>query len=285
MIKGFCLLFLFLLFISCKETEKERITRLVTEWQGKEIIFPENPVFTRYVNDTVDYQIPESDFKVVVYVDSIGCTSCKLLLYRWKDLIAQVDSLTDQAVPFLFFFHPKDGKELREFLRRDHFDLPVVVDHQDAFNRKNNFPSETTFQTFLLDRDNKVVVLGNPVLNLSVKALYLEQITGNKPTKQLQTLASINKKEADLGAFPMKEERKAVFEIKNEGEHPLVILDVTTTCGCTTASYPKQPIAQGKTAQIEVGIKPREVGQFFETATVKTNTKETIKLHIRGQAK
>ena len=32
--------------LGCKETDKERLTRLVAEWQGKEIVFPENPVFT-----------------------------------------------------------------------------------------------------------------------------------------------------------------------------------------------------------------------------------------------
>ena len=57
---------------SCRESDQERVARLVQEWQGKEIIFPEGLVFTRFVKDTVDYQIPESKFKVLVYVDSIA---------------------------------------------------------------------------------------------------------------------------------------------------------------------------------------------------------------------
>jgi hypothetical protein len=93
--------------------------RLVQEWQGKEIRFPKEITFTRFVTDTVDYQIPTSDYKVLIYVDSIGCTSCKLQLPKWRKLIARVDSLTGGTVPFLFFFQSKDDKELRYILRRD----------------------------------------------------------------------------------------------------------------------------------------------------------------------
>lgn len=34
------------LFSSCVESEKERVTRLVKEWDGKQILFPQNQVFT-----------------------------------------------------------------------------------------------------------------------------------------------------------------------------------------------------------------------------------------------
>ncbi|MDR1913018.1 MAG: DUF1573 domain-containing protein, partial [Clostridiales bacterium] len=150
---------LFLLLVSCKGNNKKLdITRLVTEWQGKEIVFPEKPVFTRYLTDTTDYRISQSEYRVLVYVDSIGCISCKLQLSKWKELIAYTDSLSGGTVPFLFFFHPKDTKELRYLLRQDGFDLPVCIDLQDELNKRNHFPSDMTFQTFLLDRDNKVAV-------------------------------------------------------------------------------------------------------------------------------
>ena len=68
-----CIISLFLLF-SCQNPAKDHITQLVEEWQGKEVRFPENPVFTRQLKDTVDYRIPEAEYKVLVYVDSIGCS-------------------------------------------------------------------------------------------------------------------------------------------------------------------------------------------------------------------
>lgn len=102
------ILLLTLILFSCKEDKKKDIAQLVTEWQGKEIVFPKEMTFTQFVTDTVDYLIPRADYKVLVYVDSIGCTSCKLQLHKWKELIEYTDSVTNEKVPFLFFFHSKD---------------------------------------------------------------------------------------------------------------------------------------------------------------------------------
>lgn len=53
-------------------------------------------------------------------------------------------------------------------MKRDKFDIPVYIDSEDRFNRLNRFPSDPIFHTFLLDKDNKVAVIGNPVHNLAV---------------------------------------------------------------------------------------------------------------------
>ena len=182
-------------FFSCDNEQKEKekqILQLVNEWQGKQIVFPENTVFTRYLTDTTNYQIPQSEYKVLIYVDSIGCTSCKLQLHKWKELIEYTDSVTQNKVPFLFFFHPKDAKEIRYLLKRDGFDRPICIDLDDRLNKLNKFPADMTFQTFLLDKNNKVTVLGNPVHNTAVKDLYLKQITGK--TTQTKTYQKLPQK-------------------------------------------------------------------------------------------
>ena len=66
--------------------------RLVQEWSGKEVKFPARSVFTVQGKDIVDFDFKDADYKVVTYIDSVGCTSCKLQLHRWKQLVAEVDS-------------------------------------------------------------------------------------------------------------------------------------------------------------------------------------------------
>ena len=95
------LVIIFPLFVSCQESEKERIARLVKEWEGKEILFPTHSVFTIQGKDTVEFNYLDADYKVITYVDSIGCTSCKLQLHSWKAWIAEVDSITSGTVAFL----------------------------------------------------------------------------------------------------------------------------------------------------------------------------------------
>lgn len=49
------LILILALFSSCKESEKDKISRLVSEWEGKEIIFPAHSIFTIQGKDTVDF--------------------------------------------------------------------------------------------------------------------------------------------------------------------------------------------------------------------------------------
>jgi hypothetical protein len=170
-------------------------------------------------------------------------------------------------------------------LERDGFDRPVCIDFQDKLNKQNRFPADITFQTFLLDKDNKVVVIGNPVHNTAVRGLYLKQITGKAPesSKRVQTTAKAKTAEIDLGAFEKSEKKKAVFTIKNTGRDPLVIADVTTSCGCTSATYDKHPANPGETLRIEAEIHPENPGVFEETITVTCNIENLIVLTIKGQ--
>lgn len=77
-----------------------------------------------------------------------------------------MDSLCEGKVSFVFFFQSADVKELRYILRRDGFSLPVCIDADDSFNSLNHFPGEMMFQTFLVDSENRVKVIGNPIHNL-----------------------------------------------------------------------------------------------------------------------
>ena len=92
------------LFSSCVESEKERVTRLVKEWDGKQILFPQNQVFTIQGRDTVNFYFQNFEYKIITYVDSLGCTNCKLQLERWKTFMQEVDSIKNVSVPFVFVF-------------------------------------------------------------------------------------------------------------------------------------------------------------------------------------
>ena len=272
---------------SCQESREEAMLRLVNEWNGKEIKFPSRSVFTVQGKDTVDFEFANADYKVVTYIDSVGCTSCKLQLPRWKKLVAEVDSLTNGRVPFLFYFHPKDRKELRYLTRRDDFTYPVCFDERDELNRLNQFPTVMTFQTFLLDKDNKVVAMGNPVHNPKVKELYLGLITGSRSSKSSgqTTQVSINQTELDFGSFPKEEKQERSFVLTNTGKGLLVIQDIVTSCGCTKVEYSKEPVRLGATLEVKVIYVAENAGHFNKTVTVYCNTKDSpLRLTVKGSA-
>ena len=273
------------LLVSCSESREEAVYRLVKEWTGKEIRFPERSVFTVQGKDTVDFTYQEADYKVLVYVDSIGCTSCKLQLDRWKKVMKEMTEEAGQDIPFLFFFHPKDMKELRYLTRRDSFTYPVCFDEDDELNALNRFPSDMTFQTFLLDKDNKVVSVGNPVHNPKVKELYLKHITGsrNDSMDSPKTSVELLEAEKDFGSIPLNEKREHVFKLVNTGNKPFVVYDVTTSCGCTKAEYSREPVRPGDTLDLKVIYNAEDKGLFRKSLRVYCNVEESpLKLTVVG---
>lgn len=288
-------LFLFIvlpIFFSCKNERKEKeqqLAQLVSEWKGKQIVFPENIVFTRYLTDTIDYQLSPSEYKVLVYVDSVGCTSCKLKLDKWKEFIAYTDSVVQGRVPFLFFFHPRDTKEIGNLLRIEGFARPVCIDMNDRLNQLNQFPNDITFQTFLLNKHNEVVVLGNPIHNAAVKDLYLKQMTGkDSPNKNMpRTTAEATQTEIDFGVLDKAETQETTIEIKNTGSHPLVIADISTTCNCTATTYDKRPVKPGEILRVGIKMTPKDPGFFDKVVVITYNSMDNqpIKVRIKGNAR
>ena len=277
------IILLLTIFLSaCQDKQKEIITLLVKEWQGKQILFPENMVFTRFASDTTNFVIPTSDYKVLVFVDSIGCTSCKLQLSRWKEFIRYTDSISQKNIPFLFFFQFDDQWEIHSLLIRENFDKQICLDRSDSLNQLNHFPKDIRFQVFLLDKNNKVVVIGNPVHNPNVKELYLEEISRKQPVAPIQTTVKVEKESLLLETIPLGKSKDTLFTLVNTGDQPLVIIDVTTTCGCAQTLFDKHPVQPGESLHIKVGVTPENKGLFDETITVKCNTIQLIKLNIRG---
>lgn len=257
--------------VSCRESRHNQMERLVQEWNGKEIRFPSHPVFTRFVTDTVPYRIPKTDYKVVVFVDSVGCISCKLQLPKWKEFMHEVDSRCKGKVSFVFFFQSADVKELRYILRRDGFSLPVCIDTDDSFNSLNHFPGEMMFQTFLVDSENRVKVIGNPIHNLSVKELYLKELTGMKSNPLPVTTVHSDSVEYHYGTVGENQTESRKVVLHNTGKEVFRIKGVTTSCDCMTVEYGWDEIQPGESAVLTVKYKAEEPGDFWRTITIYGN--------------
>lgn len=69
---------------------------------------------------------------------------------------------------------------------------------------------------------------------------------------------------------------KAQYEFKNTGDSPLIIVNVTNGgCGCTTPTYPKEPIMPGKSGTITIHFDPTgRRGEFNREVKVKTNAQK-----------
>lgn len=292
MLKKYWLIFLstVITIFSCNVKTNKEVNEIVNQWSGKKIIFSSDFLFAKLEKDTIKIDsLLMSNFKILTYLDSIGCTSCKLKLHEWKKMIYELDSVANGSVKVLFFMYPKDKKEIIYLLKRDNFDYPVCIDEADYLNKLNHFPSDGRFHTFLLDQNNKILAIGNPVDNLKVKELYMKIILGDKALEkkdEIKTIAELESSFIDFGEFDWKVEQKATFKLKNTGTQPLVILDVATSCGCISAEFPKEPVAAGKEAEITVVYKGDKPEHFNKTVTVYCNAENSsFTVKVSGTAK
>ena len=95
---------------------------------------------------------------------------------------------------------------------------------------------------------------------------------------------SFKAEEIDYGNIQQGADGIRVFEFTNTGKAPLVISNVTSSCGCTVPSWTNQPVAPGAKGKIEVTYDTNRVGPISKTITVTSNAKENpVKgLRIRG---
>lgn len=167
--------------IACKDKKIIETEYIVKEWIGKTIRIP-NIKFTYVsIKDSLKYisKTNINKYKILLYTDSTGCTECKLQLHIWKTYIDDFHSKVD----FLFYFQPKNEKMLLSMLKYKQIDYPIYIDNIGELNKLNNFPTNPMFQCFLLDKNNIVVAIGNPVNNQSVWELYKKIIMGQISTE------------------------------------------------------------------------------------------------------
>lgn len=74
------------------------------------------------------------------------------------------------------------------------------------------------------------------------------------------------------------------FKFTNVGDEPIVMSNVKASCGCTTPSWPREPILPGKEGMIKVQYNSKgRVGIFNKSITITSNAEPATKvLRIKG---
>ncbi|GAB3541904.1 DUF1573 domain-containing protein [Spirosoma fluminis] len=77
----------------------------------------------------------------------------------------------------------------------------------------------------------------------------------------------------DFGTLTEGDTVEHVFEFTNTGEFPLIINNITASCGCTTPEWPREPVAPGTKSSVRVRFNSRgKGGEQNKTITIFANT-------------
>lgn len=91
----------------------------------------------------------------------------------------------------------------------------------------------------------------------------------------------------EFGEIKEGEKVDHVFSFTNTGQSPLIISNVSASCGCTTPEYSKHPINPGEKGSITVVFDSNnQVGMQHKVITVTSNAAPSQSiLHLKGEVK
>ena len=147
---------------------------------GEEVILPLDS-FLCYQGlkekETVNRHL--SEYKLVVYMDSISCMSCGLkTMHEWDVYVELSDSL-EGVFDILFIVSPKHNELglVKIKVLSENFKYPVFIDDKNIFSKINPcIPSEEQFHVILLDKDNRIILVGNPLKSNKIHNLLIKSM-------------------------------------------------------------------------------------------------------------
>ena len=107
---------------------------------------------------------------------------------------------------------------------------------------------------------------------LSTDLVTNPKTAGDASAKQAAVI-TFEKTEHDFGEVLQGEVVTCSFRFTNTGDAPLLISQVSSSCGCTVGDYPHEPIAPGKSGAVKATYDSKGHHGFqTRTLTVMSNT-------------
>lgn len=169
----FQILSLFLL-IACNNgvrqgSEADVIKRLI----GKELTFTDN-----LLPETIEKETPFSfelfrrkPLKIATIIN-LDCGLCIESLNRWEEYVKNKD------ITFILIVGGNDFEFFKALKNNESQTFENIFhDKNNVFEMTNKIPRESRFRTFLIDKDNKILLIGNPLFNESIDKLYEKEIS------------------------------------------------------------------------------------------------------------
>ena len=128
---------------------------------SRKIIFDKYYSFSNHLYDLESKFNQSPKPKILVYIDSSGCTNCRIYNLRsWKNYLKDIKPPID----IVYLFQTQDISTLKKTLFLVKLDTTsIYYDIHNNFENKNTFIKKCGFNTFLLDKDNRIILAGSPI--------------------------------------------------------------------------------------------------------------------------
>ena len=168
-----CIILLSSFLFGCNHRTKLAFEMI--KWQNREISIPQNLQAFIYGKDTiVNYH--NSNYNILNYIDTSNCTECHMQLLEWKILKEEIEK-SNANIGLIFIVYTKDYDKIEYLQKVNGFNYPIFYDYKGECNKQNKLPQHVFYQTFLLDENNKVLLIGIPTPGSNLWIMYKKIIS------------------------------------------------------------------------------------------------------------
>ena len=163
--------------ITACNSHKEDVQKALEKMQSSTICIPYERMEC-WTSDSILEDRPwnKAKLKLEHYVDSATCSTCYLQKIAIYGLLFSMEAQSNNDFYNVFIINPNiiAKKKLISDFSGKLIPQTIFVDSSNVFMESNpNLPSESMYHTFMLDENNKVILVGNPMLNKQIEDMML----------------------------------------------------------------------------------------------------------------
>ncbi|MBW6481035.1 MAG: hypothetical protein K0B37_16520 [Bacteroidales bacterium] len=171
------------LTVACNTIEKKRekasLKLIVENCLGEKLRIPDSLAVyspsSNYISDSLE--ISYANFKIYSHINA-SCPICLEDIKLWNRVSLE---FYKYKIPIILIHTSKNNFELFKYKHEkgeiENFPYPFFFDLKSEFLKQNKFMKESShFETVLTDRENSILLIGNPIHSKEIKDMYLNEI-------------------------------------------------------------------------------------------------------------
>jgi len=167
--------YLFAILVSlgaCTSPVKEtREAKIINELTGNELVFTENLYANISKNDQLSLDVFQLKLRKIVTIVNYDFGLCRESIKKWKEF------LKGKNITFLLIVKGGD-EEFNNHIRSNESSSFKYIYHDSdiMFELTNKILPGTRLRTFLINCENKIHIISNPLFNKAIAKLYHKEI-------------------------------------------------------------------------------------------------------------
>lgn len=118
------------------------------------------------------------NLKFVVFWDSANCTSCNFMhINNWNSIIYKANQITTVDFIFIMETTSENKEEIISLYHNSLFPYNIYLDLNHITKQNNSFLDNPLFHCLLVDKNDKIIFVGNPLNSEKVQESFLQGIS------------------------------------------------------------------------------------------------------------